>query len=66
MARKPGAGAAGPWRVVSVAVRVRDGPTRIAQAYRLLWGPEPPCRAPGGVAAKEQGDADRRLRAGFD
>jgi hypothetical protein len=66
MARRPRAGAAGPWRVVSVAVRVRDGPERLTQAYRLLWDPSRPCRAPWGAPAEERTDADRRLRARLD
>ena len=66
MASEPGVGAAGRWRVVSVAVRVRDGPDRLAQAYRILWDTDRPHAARRRPADEEQRDGDRGLRAGLD
>lgn len=56
----------GRWRVVSVAVRVRDGPERLAQAYRILWDTDCPRPARRGPTDEEHHDGDRRLRAGVD
>lgn len=34
------------WTIRSVALRTRDGPERLDQAYRRLLAPEPPDRQP--------------------
>ena len=54
------------WQVVSVAVKVRDGPQRVADAYRILVGQEGgrqsrPAAPVGWAAAhgKEQSAAGR-------
>ena len=59
------------WPVLSVSVRVRDGPRRLEAAYRRLLEPvpSPPTLADGSDAAglaTEVDHASRHLRPGLD
>lgn len=67
MSRRAGVAPPVVWKIQSVSVRVRDGPQRLAQVYRLLLtGPAPGAPVPPVADGKEEPHGSRDLCPGFD